>query len=149
MSHASVQGIFLSNTIIFETALLTYLVFYANMVGSRNKFSKAARAACKGKLVSRTTGPPPKWLVVPRRLLCFLLLHPHITEKSAPIQLKSFIRDDSAAILVFIEPSSKNAGVESLWPHRIQYLVLALTLMTSLLEEPHLSVLIAKNALRP
>lgn len=31
----------------------------------------------------------------------------------------------------------------------IQYLALALTRTTSLLEEPHFSVLIAKNALRP
>lgn len=36
-----------------------------------------------------------------------------------------------------------------MWPRSIRHLALALTWTISLLEEPQLSVLIAKNALRP
>lgn len=124
-------------------------MFYAE-VRSRNKFFEVARTARKGKVVVEMTGPPLKRAHLTEEInMLPPPPSPPVIEESTPIQLESSTRGDSAAILVSVELSTKNASVKSQWPHNIQHLVLALTQMTSLIKEPHLSVLIAKNALRP
>lgn len=74
---------------------------------------------------------------------------PSVTKKTSPIQLKASSRGDPAAVLIQANPSREEAGARATWPRGIQHLALAFTRKTSLLEESRLSVLIAKNALRP
>lgn len=88
-------------------------------------------------------------LVVPRRLSCFIFSTPLAIEELAPTQPESSTRGASAAVPVTVEPASENARVKSPWPRSIQHLVLAMTRTIFLLEESYISILIAKNALRP
>lgn len=43
---------FFLTSFAFKTALLTYLLFYADMAETKNKFTEAARAALKGKVIA-------------------------------------------------------------------------------------------------
>lgn len=54
----------------------------------------------------------------------------------------------SASVHAPTEPILANVGVDSLWPHNIQHLVLALTRLNSLLDKPNLAILVTKNSLR-
>lgn len=74
---------------------------------------------------------------------------PLAIEESAPTQPESSSIGASIVGPFAIEPTLENIGIETQWPCSIQHLALALTRTISLLEEPCLLVLIAKNALRP
>lgn len=61
---------------------------------------------------------------------------------------ESSLRGTPSTAPVQIDPLQEEAGTEAIWLRDIQYLALALTRTTSLLEKLWLLVLIAKNVLR-
>lgn len=73
---------------------------------------------------------------------------PPITEEMTPTQPESS-RRGTPLTAPTQAGAPKEADVGVAWPRGIQHLALALTQTTSLFEEPSLSILIAKNALRP
>lgn len=73
---------------------------------------------------------------------------PPAIEVIAPTQPKSSSRGTPAVVLIQAEPSPEEAEAEVAWARGIQNLALVLTRTTSLLKEPRLSILIAKNTLR-
>lgn len=47
------------------------------------------------------------------------------------------------------DPAPTNVGIESPWPLSIQWLTMALNYLPSLLDDPTLTILLIKSALRP
>lgn len=114
------------------------------MAGKKDKFTEAACAACKGKVIAGAFGPPSKWAYWEEEIIMFPSPPPPpATEEIASSQPESFSRDTPMAVPIH------EASVEASWPRGIQNLTLALTQATSLLEKTRLFFLIAKSALRP
>lgn len=107
------------------------------MVGKKNKFAEVACAACKGKSIAGTFGPPPKWA---RQAEEIIMLPPPSSppaiEKPALTQLESSLKGISAAVLVQAEASEEEARAGVTWPRGVQHLAMELARTTSLLEEP-------------
>lgn len=115
----------------------------------KNKFVEAARSAHKGKVAAGTSSPPPKRACRADKIIMLPPPPPSPTTKEpSPTQLKSSSRGTPSLAPVQIEPSQKEVRNEATWLWDIQHLAMALTKTNSLLEEPQLSFLIAKNAQR-
>lgn len=118
------------------------------MAEKKNNFFEMAHAVCKGKAPTGMFGPPQK--CARQEVVVVILPHPPppTIEGASAFQPESSIRGTSAVVSVPANPTPKSTRVESSWPWSIQNLALALTQTISLLEEPRLLVLKAKNALR-
>lgn len=74
---------------------------------------------------------------------------PPTIEGTTSTQPESCFRDTPVAVPIQTDAQQEETSVGASWPRGIQHLALALTRTTSLLKEPRLYVLIAKNTPRP
>lgn len=120
------------------------------MVEFKNKFFEAAHAARKGKAIAGMSAPPPKRAHRAEEIIMLSPPPPPPTTKElAPILPESSTRDTPPTAPTQTDAPQPEVDVGATWPKGIQHLALALTRSISLLEEPRLSTLIAKRALRP
>lgn len=71
------KAFFFLTSFAFKTPLLTYLLLCVGMAGKgKNKFTKVACAARKGKVVVGISGPPPKRARRAKEIIMLLLPPP-------------------------------------------------------------------------